>query len=255
MSVHYRRISAVALVAALLVGAIGFGAAWRPLPVVHAQATEAAPNSGGSITVIGEGKVSLQPDIARVTIGVETLKDTVQEASADNRTSVEAVLEALKAQGIAEDDIQTSGFSVYAERYGPTGPLPEGEVRYRVSNNVTVTIRDIDSVGTVLDAAVEAGANNIYGVEFALDDPSSVESDAREKAVADARAKAEELAGLVGAELGDVISVSEVIAASGFYAGNFAEQARGLGGGGGAPVMPGQLDLIMQLQISYALAQ
>jgi uncharacterized protein YggE len=184
---------------------------------------------------------------------VETVTNTVKEASEQNRATVEAVLAALAEQGIAEEDMQTSGFSIYAERFGPEGPLAEGDVRYRVSNNVMVTIRDIDNVGTILDAAIEAGANNIYGVEFALDDPGVAESDARSAAIADAQAKAAELAELTGLSLGQVVSVSEVVGGGGgYYLGNFAEQARAFGGGG-TPITPGQLDLVMQLQVIYSI--
>jgi uncharacterized protein YggE len=192
----------------------------------------------GTITVVGEGKVTLEPDIARITIGVETVTSTVKDASEQNRAAVESVLAALAEQGIAEEDMQTSGFSIYAER---------------VSNNVMVTIRDLENVGTILDAAIEAGANNIYGVEFALDDPGVAESDARAAAVEDAKAKAAELAELTGLPLGAVVSVSEVVGAGGgYYAGNFAEQARAFGGGG-TPITPGQLDLVMQLQVIFSI--
>jgi uncharacterized protein YggE len=219
----------------------------------QAPATQIATAIPGTITVVGEGKVSLEPDIARVTIGVETVTNTVKEASDTNRAAVEAVLEALLAQGIDEKDVQTSGFSIYAERFGPEGPLAEGDVRYRVSNNVSVTIRDLDNVGTILDAAIEAGANNIYGVEFALDDPNIVESEARAAAIADAQAKGAELADLTGLTLGSVVSVSEVVGSGGgYYAGNFAEQARAFGGGG-TPISPGQLDLVMQLQVIFSI--
>jgi uncharacterized protein YggE len=253
------RVVAPALTTALILGGayVGGVADWFTVedvqaqtPVPQVQVSAAIP---GTITVVGEGKVTLEPDIARVTIGVETVTDTVKDASDQNRAAVEAVLAALAEQGIAEEDIQTSGFSIFAERFGPEGPLAEGDVRYRVSNNVMVTIRDIDSVGTILDAAIEAGANNIYGVEFALDDPTVAESDARTAAIADAKAKAEELAQLTGLPLGAIISVSEIIGAGGgFYAGNFAEQARAFGGGG-TPITPGQLDLVMQLQVIYAI--
>jgi uncharacterized protein YggE len=253
------RVVAAALIAVTVLTSVFFGAGkgWLAAPAAQAQEPQpviAPAPIPQTITVVGEGKVTLEPDIARVNIGVETVTSTVQAASAENRAAVEAVLAALEAQGIAEEDIQTSGFSIFAERYGPEGPLAEGDVRYRVSNNVMVTIRELDNVGTILDAAIEAGANNIYGVEFALDDPSSVESDARQQAVEDARAKAEELATLSGVALGELISVSEIIAGGGgFYAGNFAEQARMMGGGG-TPIAPGQLDLVMQLQVVYAMA-
>ncbi|MCC6167102.1 MAG: SIMPL domain-containing protein [Caldilineaceae bacterium] len=257
MSKTSLRVMGAALLTLLLFAAIflSAGAGWVNVPAVEAQESQPVISAtvNRAITVVGEGKMSIEPDIARMTIGVETVKNTVKEASAGNKTTVEAVLAALKAQGIEKKDIQTSGFSIYAERFGPEGPLAEGDVRYRVSNNVMVVIRNLENVGTILDAAVEAGANNIYGVEFALDDPSAIESDARAKAIADARTKAEDIAGLSEVTLGQVLSVSEVIGSGGgFYAGNFAEQSRG---GGGAPIQPGQLELVMQLQVVYAIGE
>lgn len=259
MSKASLRVAGAALFTLVLFAAIflGAGIGWVNVPAVEAQETQPVVSAtvDRSITVVGEGKVSIEPDIARVSIGVETVKNSVQEASAENKTLVEAVLAALRAQGIEDKDLQTSGFTIYAERYGPEGPLAEGDVRYRVSNNIMVVIRNLENAGLILDAAVEAGANNIYGVEFALDDNSAAESEARAKAIADAKAKAEDIAGLSEVTLGQVMSVSEVIGSGGgFYAGNFAEQARGFGGGG-APIQPGQLELVMQLQVVYAIGE
>jgi hypothetical protein len=225
-------------------------------PTANAQEASAGSGLPRTITVVGEGKVKVEPDIARTNIGVDVVRPTVKEASAANKEIIDGVLAALKEAGIAEEDIQTSGFSVYAERYGPNGPLPEDQVNYRVTNNVTVVVRDLSKVGDVLDAAIEAGANNIYGVEFALDDPNTVESEARKKAIADAKAKAAELAELNDVELGQVISVSEVIGNMGYFAGNFSQAAApALGGGGGPSIQPGQLNLVMQLQVVYEIAE
>ncbi len=250
---------ALAVVASAGIFALG---AYLAVPPTAVLAQEDSAMAGtipgvGTITVVGEGSVRVQPDVARASIGVDVLKDSVQEASAENRATVEAVLEALKAQGVAERDIQTSGFSVFAERYGSDGLLSEEETRYRVSNNVSVIIRDLESVGTVLDAAIEAGANNIYGIEFSLDDPSSIESDARAEAVSDARRKAAELADLNGVSIGPVVRISEVIGqGGGLYGGNFADQARMMGMGGGAtPVSPGEIELTMRLEITYRMSE
>jgi len=245
------------MVIALLLGALlapQYNGSWASTAL--AQSTQPTNVLPGTITVVGEGKVRIKPDVARAQIGVEVLMDSVKAASEANKERLEAVLAALQEQGIAEEDIQTSGFSVYAERFGSNGPLPEDQINYRVSNNVNVTVRDLDKLGAILDAAIEAGANNIYGVEFSLDDPSVIESTARESAVADAQAKAEELAALTGTTVGNVVSVSEVIGnGGGFYNSNFAEAARGMGGGGSTPVSPGELELIMQLQITYTMGK
>lgn len=253
MSTLITRVVAPVLVTAIvLTGGVFAGAALVPDVQAQAEQPVITTSQPQSITVVGEGKVTLDPDIAHVTIGVETVNESVLDATAQNRETLESVLSALREAGIAEEDLQTSGFSVYAERYGPEGPLAESDVRYRVSNNVSVTIRDLDNVGSILDAAIEAGANNIYGINFALDDPGVAESEARELAIADAREKAEDIAALTSLEIVGVSSVSEVIGAGGgYYAGNFAEQAAARGGGG-APISPGQLDLVMQLQVVFS---
>lgn len=226
-------------------------------PAVYAQDSVNSTALVRTITVVGEGKTNIKPDIARVNIGVETVKSTVLEASTENKATVEAVVAAFKAAGIEDADIQTSSYSVYAERFGSDGPLAETDIRYHVSNNVNVKIRDLESVGTLLDAAIEAGANNIYGVEFALDDPTEAQSQARAKAVERAQAKAEELAGLTGVTLGNIVGVSEIIGmGGGFYNGMVsASSYMGMGGGAGTPVSPGELEVTYQIQISYAIAE
>jgi uncharacterized protein YggE len=249
-----KRFASLALSAALLVGVVGASAVqWgAAAPVAHAQGDATAR----TITVVGEGTVRIQPDVARANFGVEVVSNSVREALDENKTTMDAVLATLKEMGIEERDIQTTGFTIYADRYGPTGPLPPDQVNYRVSNNVTVVIRDLENLGDVVDAAVEAGANNIYGIQFQVDDPSPLESEARASAIADAQAKAQELAELTGVSVGPVVSVSEVIASGGYVASNFAQAARGdLGGGGATPISPGELELIMQLQVTYAIAE
>lgn len=235
----------------LLVGMLALGRAGFALSVAQAQT---GAELSRTITVVGEGTVRVKPDIARANIGVEVMESSVQEASSAATATMEAVLTALQQQGIEENDIQTSGFNIWVDRpYGPEG-LPGENPVYRVNNNVAVTIRDLDKLGSVLDTAIVAGANNIYGITFDLDDPSLVESEAREKAVANGKAKAQELAELNNLQLGEVLSVSEVVgAAVGYYPGSFREAgaAPGLGGGGAGPISPGELTFTMQLQIVY----
>ena len=210
--------------------------------------------SSHSITVVGEGTVSIEPDIATASIGVEVVRPTVREASVAAQSIMEEVQAALLSQSIDETDIQTRHFSIFAERFGPSGLLDEDEVRYRVSNTVFITIRDLESIGDVLDAAIDAGANNIYGVDFSLANPATVESEARAKAVADAYGKAEELAELIGVGVGEVMGISEIIGqGGGFFGGNFSRMAAAEMGGGSGPISPGELNLTMQLQITYEL--
>ncbi|NJN83649.1 MAG: SIMPL domain-containing protein [Caldilineaceae bacterium] len=175
------------IVAVLTLALVGAGSYLSVATPVSAQETETSVTLPRTITVVGQGKVKTKPDVAQANIGVEIIQPSVSEASAENKIVIEEILAALKENGVASEDIQTSGFSVWAERYGPEGPLSEDETRYHVSNNVSVTIRDLDSVGEVLDAAVEAGANNIFGVQFFRESVTELESEARAKAVDVAR--------------------------------------------------------------------
>ena len=238
-----------------LVGMLVAAVLMLPARSANAQDATVAPVQvlPRTITVVGEGQVKVEPDIARINIGVEVIRPTVREASDANEELLSGVLTALQAAGVAEDDIQTSGFTVFSERFGPNGQLPEDEVTYRVSNNVMVVVRDLANIGAILDAAIEAGANNIYGVEFALDNTDTVESEARGVAIADAKTKADELAALSGVGLGAVVSVSEVLSQNLPYA-QFRESAVGMGGGG-PTIQPGQVTLTMQLQVVYEITQ
>jgi uncharacterized protein YggE len=120
---------------------------------------------------------------------------------------------------------------------------------YRVSSTVGVTIRDIDRVGEVPDAAVAAGANQVYGVSFTIADETKWQAEARAKAVADARARAKELAGLSGVELGQVLTISEIVGnVSGPVPFRAMERAVGAGG-----IAPGELELSTRIQVTFAI--
>lgn len=252
---HSARVAACALAALVVLATTALTA--LPTPAFAQDATGAGQPGGSTgtlprtITVVGTGKVRVEPDIARVTIGVDVARPTVREASDANKEIVDQVIAAIKGAGVADKDVQTNGFSVYAERYGTSGPLPEDEITYRVTNNVAVVVRDLSTVSSVLEAAIDAGANNIYGIEFALSDPTAYETDAMAKAVDSANAKAAQLAKLTGVTLGEIVSVSEVVGVNPLYLG--ANQAVGMGGGGGPTVQPGMLELSLQLQVVYAI--
>ncbi|MCC7264774.1 MAG: SIMPL domain-containing protein [Candidatus Latescibacteria bacterium] len=162
------------------------------------------------ISVSGQGQVSVKPDVARTSLGVRSSAPTVGEAMQKNRVAMQQVLVALRGLGIAERDILTTNFSL---NYDPPHPLEKGGVeegKYWVDNMVLVTIRDLDRVDAVMEHATQVGADQIWGLHFAVDQPDSAATEARKLAVADARNKAEQLAQLHGARLGPVISISEM---------------------------------------------
>ena len=204
------------------------------------------------ITVVGQGRTQVTPDIAIVNLGVETKAEKIADATDENDALMGAILAAVADSGVEEKDIQTSNYNIYFDE-GFRGPeMGAPEPVYRVSNMVVVTIRDIAAVSDILDAVIEAGANRIYGVSFTVESWTEAESEARVKAMANARARAQELAGLASVELGPVISVSEVVGGAPMYPNMGVEYAMGLGGGG-APIAPGQLEFAANLQVTYAI--
>ena len=216
-----------------------------------AQASDGSP--ARSLTVVGSGSASAVPDRATAQIGVDTQAASPEDATRENDERMKAVIDALKAAGIDEQDIQTAYYNLYAgQKYVPETGEPTGEFTYRVGNSLSVKIHDLTRVGAILSEAVKAGANNISGVYFSIEDTAALEAAAREKAVADAKARAQSLAQLSGLDLGEVVVVSEVI--SGGIAPIYYDRANvGQGGGGDAPIQPGQLEVSMQVQMSFAI--
>ena len=165
-----------------------------------------------TLSVSGSGKAYLTPDIAYVNIGVHTEGKNAAEAVSTNNGQSQKVINALKSQDIAEKDIQTTNFSIYPQQQYDSQGKPTGEIIYQVDNSVVVTVRNIDKVGQVLDAAVRAGANSINSVEFEVAEKTQALSEARKAAVKDAKSKAEELASAAGITLGEVQTISEYTA-------------------------------------------
>ena len=242
------RKSAIVAVA-LLIGAVVLSACGTA-----AQSTAQSGSQGvvRTITVVGQGKASGTPDVAHINIGVDTSAESAQEAVDANKAKMNALLDKIKALGIADKDIQTSNFSIYTERPQTDPDVPKAgtgdNVLYRVSNQVNVTVRDVAKLGDILDQAVSAGANNIYGVYFSAEDTTALEAQAREKAVVDAKVRAETLAKLNGVSVGQVVTISEIIGGSTpMYYGS----AKALGSG--VPIEAGELEVTMSVQVTYAI--
>jgi hypothetical protein len=173
------------------------------------------------ILVQGEGEATGKPDIARANLGVTVRAPTAGEATQQVNQRMNAVLAALKAAGLADNDLQTRSLSIHEERSegepvppprpsdGKAAPRPSVPVTHFVAQNmVEITVRDLDKLGTILNAATNAGVNQMYGIEFDIDDRTAVRESARELAMADARRQAEQLARLAQVELGAVTLVS-----------------------------------------------
>ena len=166
-----------------------------------------------TLTMTGTGEMRAKPDTAIVTLGVMSRADTARAALTANNAAMTAILSSLEAAGIAKKDIQTSNFSVNpVYDYDNTGAKPPRITGYDVSNQLAVTVRKLDTLGTILDEAVSKGSNQIYGITFTIDDPRALEDEARKSAVQDAVRKAKLYAGAAGVVLDAIQSISEQMA-------------------------------------------
>jgi uncharacterized protein len=201
------------------------------------------------ITVTGVGTVEATPDIATLTIGVTTQGATAAEALSANTAALEAVMARLTSAGIEARDMQTSNLSLNPNwtGYDTSTPTISG---YVAANMLTIRVRQLDGLGTVLDAAVADGANTLNGLVFGLADPEPVLNDARQEAVADARAKAQLLASAAGVTLGRVVSISE-----GYAPAEPVPMFRQDASAAAVPVAGGELGLTANVTMFYEIAE
>ena len=233
---------AIGLLAAALVG-----------PAVGAvQAQSDSDETLRTISVNGTGRVKAEPDVADVTIGVTQQGEDAKAASSKAAETMDAVIKALLDLGIEEKDIQTASLNL--------NPMydwddnPPNIVGWEASNMVNVTVRDIEAVGVVVAATTEAGATNINGISFRVEDPTEAEAEAREAAVLDARAKADQLASAAMVNIIGVVSITE----SGgqppqpIYF-EREEAAFDTAAGVPTPVLPGEVEVSINVSIEYEI--
>ena len=204
-----------------------------------------------SISVSGTGRVKAEPDIANVSVGVTKQGADAGEASSKAAESMSSVIDALLAMGIAETDIQTT--SINLNPMYDWDDNPPNIVGWEASNMGSITVRDIESVGEVVDPAPEAGATNVSGISFQVEDPTAAQAEARAAAVADAEAKAQQLAVAAGVNIIGVITISEsggqppqpVLMARAEMAFDTAAAS--------TPVLPGEVELTISVHIQYEI--
>ena len=204
-----------------------------------AAAQETASEERRTMTVSGEGSVFADNDVARFSLGVTTRRPTAGAALTANSTAMRRVIAAVRAQGVAEQDIRTSVVSlgrttVRRRRSGPR------RVVFVARNAVTVTVRALDSAGAIVDAAVRGGATNVSGPSFGLADPSAVYRDALALAFREARAKADRLAAEAGVRIVGVLAITEGGISTDDSDRGFDEQSGAVGGAPQTPTQPGR---------------
>lgn len=197
------------LIVAAVVAVIGGSLLAFDRPVGAQDATPVPGQSPAVVSVAGMGMVTITPDAASISVGVNVMQKNLSEAQAAATSQMESVIATLIAAGVDEKDIQTTNYSVSIMQNYDNNGYPSEIIGFQVNNQVNVTIREIDKLGGILDQVVAAGANSIYGISFIVTDSTAAASQARAAAIADAMAKAEEIAAATGTRLGRLVSVSE----------------------------------------------
>ena len=198
------------------------------LPCIALAETVAVADDA-TITVTGSASVTLKADYARISVGVSSKAATVEQAANENNAAIYAVIEALKEAGVAEEDIATSNYSVYAE-YDYASFGGQKLTGYNVTNQLTVIIRDMDHIGATLDKATAAGANNIYNIEFLSTKADEAQDEATVYAVQDAMRRAKLLASAAGLNLGGIKSISDTVASYGIVTRSYASKLDAVAG-------------------------
>ncbi|MFC1984209.1 SIMPL domain-containing protein [Chloroflexota bacterium] len=210
-------------------------------------------NQQEGIWVSGRGVVTVTPDIATLRLGVEVQATSVAEAQSQATEAMEEIMDALADNDVAEKDIQTQYFSIRQVTRWDRDKEEEIVVGYRVTNTVTAKIREIDKAGTVIDAVATAGGDltRIDSIGFSVDDPSAYYEEAREEAMADAKAKAEQLAELADAQLGKAtyISESSQVPPTIYRQDVYYEEAMPAAE---TPISAGEMEISLTVQVAYA---
>lgn len=208
---------------------------------------------GRTLSVVGTGSASGTPDIAFIQVGIEVQNENVGTAVDEVNQRMNEVIAALKDAGIPETDIRTTNYSVNQQQQ----PMPAGQTAsdttqdiYVVSNIAQVRVANIDDISNIIQLALDSGANRMYGLNFGIEDSAALISQARQNAVANARARAEELASEFGVTLGEPITINE------YDSGGtpVAFESAGMGGAAPAPIISqGQQSVSIRLEVTFEI--
>lgn len=212
------------------------------------------PQQNTGIWVTGQGEVTAIPDLASLRLGVEAQADTVAEARTEASEAMNKVMEALKDNGVAEEDIQTQQFSIYPMTRWNERKEEEEIIGYRVTNMVVAKIREVDKAGEIIEAVAEAGGDltRIQSISFTVDDPTEYYREARAKAMEDAKDKATQLADAAGVELSEPTYISEGSVYRPEVSRYFPEIEEEMAAPQ-PPISPGELEITVSVQVVYAI--
>ena len=206
------------------------------------------------IWVTGQGEVTVIPDVATLRLGIAAQEASVAEAQAKAAAAMDDLIKALRDGGVAKKDIQTQYFNIQKVTRWDREREQEIVLGYRVSNMVLAKIRDVEKVGAVIDAVAAAGGDltRIDSISFSVDDPSEYYEEVREKAMKDARAKAEDLADLGGVKLGKPTYISEGVSYP-IPRPVYERVPVAAPAPAETPISPGEMKISLNVQVAYAI--
>jgi uncharacterized protein YggE len=207
------------------------------------------------VWVTGTGKVTVVPDIAILTLGVEAQASTVMEAQGDAATAMTEVMAVLTESGIAEKDIQTRWYSISPVTKWIDDYQEQITIGYRVTNTVTAKVRDIDKTGTIIDAVTTVGGDltRVQSISFTVDDTDAYYDEARQEAILDAMAKAEQMASVANVTLGKPIYISEMSSPVPPIPYPARDYSYDEAVGATTPISAGEMEISITVQMVYAL--
>ena len=245
----------IGAIAVLLLATIGLAGCGTELSGGSLELKGSLNSQQEGIWVNGEGKVTAVPDVAILSVGVEAQSASVAGAQSQASEAMDKVVAALKSNGVAEKDIQTTSFNIYKVTRWDNSANQEIVTGYRVSNMVSAKIRDTGKAGTVIDAVAAAGGDltRINSISFTIDDPAKFQEQARQKAVANAAAKAKQLAEAAGVKLGKPIYITESSYVPTTIYRDSALKAESASGSTTTSISAGELEVTANVQITYEI--
>jgi uncharacterized protein YggE len=250
--------SIVIIALAVVLVAVGLSGCGAPGATIRGEADNLQLNLNSQqegIWVSGVGEVSAVPDIANLQLGVEAQAESVAAAQSQAVEAMDKVITALGDNGVAKKDIQTQYFNISAVTRWDEKTQQEIVLGYRVTNTVTAKIRDMEKTGTIIDAVALTGGDltRINSIYFSIDDSSTYQKEARDKAMADAKNKAEQLASLAGIKLGKPTYISESSYNPPIYRYDVPKMEAGQASSASTIISPGEMKITLNVQVTYAI--
>jgi uncharacterized protein YggE len=247
MTQFVRTFAAFAFASVLVAATAVVALSLRPLPTIAATDPSVAP-AAHTISVTASGTVTIVPDVVDVTLGINASRPTVEAARAQAAKVMNAIVAATKKLGVDDKDIQTVNVNLSPQYASGSQARIVG---YTMSEQVRITVRDIDKAGSIVDASTAAGANTVDGLVFDVADPAKARDDARVAAVAAARTRATAMAQAAGVSLGAVFSITDVSVGSPVPYYGAASLLRTAGSA--TQVLPGTQDLDAQVTVVFEI--